>query len=253
MKGILVIYFVFTIVDVSGQISISPGYFDSINLGRDTKYDLEGKWYHGLFQYTDNRDDGTNFYTSDSLNCNFLVNNEIIDAVSLNKGFYGVFNDSIKIKINTSKFSDFRSIINNNSTEIYPVYDKIRIISGCFKIYLQNKDAILKENYLLNDLEELTIIRIVVSDFCLPNLPDCYPIYAPDSVYHCNETICKHPFTLSPFARPKQIPIGYWKRYYPNHKLKEEGEYNSKGKKVGIWKYYDLDGILIITKAYNKT
>ncbi len=253
MKLILITYFVCILINVSGQILISPGYFDSIKLGRDTKYDLEGKWYQNLFQYTPNREDETNFYISDSLNCNFLVNNEIIDAASLNQEFYGVFNDSVKFRINTSKFSDIRSIINNDSAEIYPVYDKIRVISGCFKIYLQNRDSIPKVNYHLNDLENLIITRIVVSDFCQTDLSDCHPVYAPDSVNQCNKVKVKYTFTLSPFARPKQVHIGYWKRYYPNHKLKEEGEYNTKGKKVGDWKYYDMDGKLIKTKAYNKT
>jgi hypothetical protein len=228
MKEILFIYLVCFIVNTFGQVPISPGYFDSIKLGSDTKYDLKGKWYDSLFHYTDQREDGTNFYVSDSLNCNFLVNNEIIDAVSLNTGFYGVFNDSIKIKVNTSKFRDIRPIINTDSHSIYPVYDKIRIISGCFKIYLLSKDSVPKENYLLIDLEDLIITRIVVSDFCQLNKPDCRPIYAPESDNHCNEIMIKYPFTLSPFARPKRIPTGYWKRYYPNHKLKEEGEYNSK-------------------------
>lgn len=247
---LIIIFLVVLNSIVYGQISISSGYFDDIKIGRDTKYDLEKLWFYNLFQYTNSNDNGTNFYISDSLHCNFLVNNEIIDAVSLNQGFNGIFNESINIKIGKSTFNDFIPILKTDSMKITPVNDMIRIINGCYKVYLKNNDSLIKSPYLMKELENLVITRILVSDFCLPQTKGCRPLYAPDSVLHCNNTKLKFHFTLSPFARPKEIPIGHWKTYYPNHQLKEEGEYNEKGRKIGIWKHYDFNGKLKKKHAY---
>jgi hypothetical protein len=252
MKTRLIIFLIYLTSITYGQISISPRCFDEIKLGKDTKYDIEELWFYNLFQYTKSNDHGTNFYVSDSLHCNFLVNNEIIDAVSLNQGFNGIFNESINVKIGKSTFNDFIPLLNTDSLDITPIYDKLRIINGCYKLYLKNNDSINKSQYLIQDLENLVITRIVLSDFCLPQTNGCRPLYAPDSVLHCNNTKLKFHFTLSPFARQKDIPIGHWKTYYPNHQLKEEGKYNEKGRKIGIWKHYDFNGKLIKTRAYNR-
>ena len=42
---------------------------------------------------------------------------------------------------------------------------------------------------------------------------------------------------------------GLWKRYYPNGKPYDEGNYVD-GKKTGLWKNYDATGNLIRSKTY---
>jgi len=49
------------------------------------------------------------------------------------------------------------------------------------------------------------------------------------------------------FNHGKQI--GYWKRYYDNGQLWDEGTYED-GKKVGEWKVYDKLGGLKQSKIY---
>ncbi|MFO7257568.1 MAG: tetratricopeptide repeat protein [Bacteroidota bacterium] len=40
------------------------------------------------------------------------------------------------------------------------------------------------------------------------------------------------------------LRVGKWRYYAPNHVMIAEGEYNDKGEKRGIWKYYYSDGTL---------
>lgn len=49
-----------------------------------------------------------------------------------------------------------------------------------------------------------------------------------------------------------EIWVGYYKKYYSNGVLKEEGEYSNKisGAKTGIWKYYSGIGILESEEEY---
>ena len=49
-----------------------------------------------------------------------------------------------------------------------------------------------------------------------------------------------------------EIWVGYYKKYFPNGVLKEEGEYSKKvsGTKTGVWKYYSVLGVLEYEEEY---
>jgi hypothetical protein len=88
------------------------------------------------------------------------------------------------------------------------------------------------------------------------------PMYKPKNETHLNtyrygwpDNI---PSILVPFyamtggSKSQQIKEGYWKEYSPKHLIKYEGEFENN-KKIGIFKYYDLNGKLIEIKKYSRT
>ena len=64
------------------------------------------------------------------------------------------------------------------------------------------------------------------------------------------------PSLLIPFyamtggSKSQKIKEGYWKEYSPRHKLIYEGTFKNN-EKIGVFKYYDLNGKLTSTKEYS--
>ena len=82
------------------------------------------------------------------------------------------------------------------------------------------------------------------------------PIFSPKDELHrnCYTKVLKSwmykipilPIDDSPY---KAVEDGYWKRFHPNHKIKEEGNYK-KGVKIGKFKHYDENGNLVEIKNH---
>ena len=80
------------------------------------------------------------------------------------------------------------------------------------------------------------------------------PRYAPDSVMHLNcykyrkEKLIDWYIYGDRMAPP--LKEGIWKTYYPNHIIESQGMYKDD-KKIGLFRFYDQNGILINTIDYN--
>ncbi len=186
---------------------------------------------------------------------------ELIHKVLLYAPFKG--------KIDTSK-----NIALGKTTvkEIYKQYPKSRLTSTNGKKYwiIKNDNISFLVTRLASDknypIEFTAIENRLIKAIILNPIRDLMnvdfedscriPLFAPKTEIHRNCYVSKrkigfYTINFGGVSNYKSVKNGYWKEFYPNHIIKEEGNYK-KGKKIGEFKYYDKNGILIKTKKHSR-
>ena len=133
------------------------------------------------------------------------------------------------------------------------VYGKLDTLK-CYSVSLTATHQNGKDEYSLNNK------KISAEDYqhyhqVWHNIGLCKPCYL--QVYDENEILIRTSVQYT------DCPVGEWKEYYPDGKIKIEGQYkqNSSGdwqnisqngycRQVGAWKYYDTSGNVIKTETY---
>ncbi|WP_238528717.1 toxin-antitoxin system YwqK family antitoxin [Kordia algicida] len=183
---------------------------------------------------------------------------EIVHKVHLYKPFAGTINDSIFIALGKVTVED-----------IYKKYPKAKLTTTNAKQYwiIKTPHVSFLVNRLSTDndypikpteINDRLIYCVIIDKKIGYNSgytdEGKIPLYAPKTETHRNSFVQKHKGGLhyifwSDTSNYKAVKNGYWKEFHPNHVLKEEGNYK-KGRKKGVFKYYDLNGKLIKTKKH---
>lgn len=184
---------------------------------------------------------------------------EIIKEIHLYEPFIGSLGGKINVELGQTTVED-----------IYEKFSDLRLTSTNTKDYWiikANKISFLVDR-LPNDneypIQHTEIIERKIKCIILePNRDlmtidfedNCrIPLFAPRTETHQNCYTKKHKgflyyFNFSGESSYKSVKHGYWREYYPNHLIRQEGTYE-KGKKTGLFKYYDKTGKLIMTKEH---
>jgi len=263
----------FSLASFSQEHSIIIGkYFDKIEFGYSTRPDVLKKYKNEVITDTltsdcPHTDDCSKYYGA--LNSLYIEKKgilfqtdyetgEIINKVLLYKPFTGKINDTTSIELGKVTVED-----------IYKSYPNARLTSTNVKKYwIIKTDKIsflikrrsTDRNYPIKPIEINNRLIYCVILYKQIGYNSRYtdngkiPLYAPKTETHINSFARKHKGGLhyilwSDQSNYKSVKNGYWKEFYPNHVLKEEGNYK-KGKKKGVFKYYDKNGRLIKTKKH---
>ena len=122
---------------------------------------------------------------------------------------------------------------------------------------LNDNDYPIKNTEIENRLINVVILNPSRKIMNVTYVEGCRtPLFAPKTETHRNCYVSKHKggiyyINIGAESSHKSVKNGYWKEYYPNHILKEEGNYK-KGKKIGVFKYYDENGIFIKSKRHRR-
>ena len=188
-------------------------------------------------------------------------NGELIEQVRLYSPFKGKINNLTQIELGKTTVKD-----------IYTSYPNSKLTSTNRKEYWiiknDNNSFLVKRLTTDNDYPiehteiENRLIKVILLN---PSRKRMYadfenncriPLFAPKDEKHRNCYVEKHKggiyyINIGGESSYKSVKNGYWKEYYPNHIIKEEGNYK-KGKKIGEFKYYDKSGTLIRTKKHRR-
>jgi hypothetical protein len=186
---------------------------------------------------------------------------ELINKVLLYSPFKGKFDDKTNIELGKTTVKDiYKDYPNSNLTSTnakeYWIIKNENISFLVTRLSTDNdypieqteiKDRLIKV-IILNPLRRL--MEVDFEDGCR------IPLFAPKTEKHRNCYVEKHKggiyyINIGRESSYKNVKNGYWKEYYPNHIIKEEGNYK-KGKKIGEFKYFDKNGTLIRTKKHRR-
>jgi len=178
-------------------------------------------------------------------------------------------------------YSPFRAEIDNkmvieigktNVKEVYKSFDNLILTSTNTKDYwiIKNDKITFLVSRLTTDNDypieyteiEDRLVKVVILNperkvMDINYVNGCrIPLFAPKTETHRNCYVSKikgiiYYINIGDDSSHKSVENGYWKKYYPNHIIKEEGNYK-KGKKSGEFKYYNEKGILIKTKRHRR-
>ncbi|MBW1297077.1 toxin-antitoxin system YwqK family antitoxin [Aquimarina litoralis] len=188
-------------------------------------------------------------------------NDELIRQIRLYFPFKGKIDDLTKIELGKTTVKDiYKSYPNSKLTSTNG--KNYWIIQNDYTSFLVTRLS-TDNNYPIEHIEiENRLIKLILLNpirnrmFIDFEKNCCMPLYAPKNEMHRNCYVEKHKggfyyINIGGESSYKSVKNGYWKEYYPNHIIKEEGNYK-KGKKVGEFKYYDKNGTLIRTKRHRR-
>ena len=186
---------------------------------------------------------------------------ELVNKVLLYSPFNGVIENKTKVELGKTTVKDvYRNYPNSTltSTNVKEYWIiKNENISFLVKRLATDNDYPIEYTEIENRLIDVIILRPIRKLMEIDFEDSCrIPLFAPKSETHRNCFIRKHKggiyyISWSDVSNYKSVKNGYWKEYYPNHIIKEEGNYK-KGKKLGEFKYYDKNGELIKTKKHRR-
>jgi hypothetical protein len=186
---------------------------------------------------------------------------ELVNKVLLYSPFNGVIENKTKVELGKTTVKDvYRNYPNSTltSTNVKEYWIiKNENISLLVKRLATDNDYPIEYTEIENRLIDVIILRPIRKLMEIDFEDSCrIPLFAPKSETHRNCFIRKHKggiyyISWSDVSNYKSVKNGYWKEYYPNHIIKEEGNYK-KGKKIGEFKYYDKNGKLIKTKKHRR-
>ncbi|WP_229720525.1 toxin-antitoxin system YwqK family antitoxin [Winogradskyella helgolandensis] len=276
MKFSFIIIFFLPIIGFSQQNMIETGKsINGIEFGYSTLLDVKEKYASEILSDTitykcPHTDEcGTTYSKVNSLyikesgivfQANY-DNGELIEQVRLYLPFKGKINNITQIELGKTTVKD-----------IYTSYPNSKLTSTNRKKYwiIKNDNISFLVTRLTTDNDypiehteiENRLIRVILlnpsrnrMDIDFEN--NCrVPLFAPKEEQHQNCYVEKHKggiyyINIGGQSSYKNVKNGYWKEYYPNHIIKEEGNYK-KGKKIGEFKYYDKNGTLIRTKKHRR-
>jgi len=186
---------------------------------------------------------------------------ELINKVILYSPFEGNIDNKNNIELGKTTVKDiYKSYPNSNLTSTnrkeYWIIKNENISFLVTRLTTDNEYPIeyteienrLIEVILLNPISKL--MEVDFENSCR------IPLFAPKTETHRNCYVSKHKggiyyINFGGESSYKSVKNGYWKEYYPNHIIKEEGNYK-KGKKIGEFKYYNTKGNLIKTKKHRR-
>ncbi len=186
---------------------------------------------------------------------------ELIKQIRLYSPFQGKIENKIVVELGKTTVKDIYNSFNNlilTATNVKDYWiiknDNIEFLVTRFSNdndypieYTEIEDRLIKVIILNPNREVMTIDYV---EGCR------IPLFAPKTEIHRNCYVSKHKgliyyINIGDDSSYKSVKNGYWKEYYPNHITKEEGNYK-KGKKAGLFKYYDKKGNLIKTKRHRR-
>lgn len=247
----------------------SEGYFDKIELGYSTVFDVK-LLYENLelielktldCPYTDDCSSFYGYNKSIKVPEKGIVfqtdskTGEIINKIFFYESFKGVLNDSLNIELG-----------NTTVKQVYHVFPKSKLTSTNRKKYwiIENDNFSFLVNRLESDneypIKPNEIYNREIKSFIL-NKKESYetdncsiPVFAPKIEEHENCLIRKHKGGISYISWGGEptyelVKNGFWKEYYPNHIIKEQGNYID-GVKVGVFEYFNKNGELTETKNH---
>jgi len=181
---------------------------------------------------------------------------QLIDKIFLYKPFKGTINNLFKIDLDSTTVK-----------EVFDKYPDSKLTSTNRKKYwiIKNDNVSFLVNRFTNDKEypiepteifNRKIYAIILEEKRKPyESNECKtPLFAPKTEKHKNCLIRQHKggiYYISWGDEPthEYVENGFWKEFYPNHKIKEQGNY-IKGVKVGTFEYFDQNGELSNTKNH---
>lgn len=212
-----------------------------------------------------------------SLGISFICDDdvEIISGIQLSEPFKGITQNGLKLELGKTTFNDIFSNKNLDSLKISTtgasIYWSVLLDSNLFYVIRDTAGRFLHLNdpgWFKNFNQTLPFvsaqkIKYVGIGHSFGNRYwrdnkdslDCVltiPLYSPISEKHLNclkrkiETLADWFIIMAPQILQKE---GLWKEYHPNHNIASIGNYKADIK-VGLFKYYDLNGKLIKTTDY---
>ncbi len=268
------LYIIPTICFCQEHSIISGKFFDEIEFGYSTRSDVMEKYKDQVVvesttnncYYTDNCGDFYGSLNSLEIKKQGIIfqtdpkTEELINKVLL----YAPFNGEIDNKL-------IVSLGNTTVEDIYKKYPNAKLTSTNQKKYwiiINNEVTFLvtrradDKEYPIEPLEIYDrLIKVIILKKEMKHsgrfVDGCEtPLFAPKIETHKNCYVRKHKggfhyISWGDTSNYKNVKNGYWKEFNPNHTLKEEGNY-VKGKKRGLFKYYDKDGMFLKSKKHTR-
>ncbi len=209
-----------------------------------------------------------------SLGISFICDDdgEIISGIKLSEPFKGMTQNGLKLELGKTTFNDIFSNKNLDSLKISTtgasIYWNVLLDSNWFYIIRDTAGRFLHLNdpgwfKTLNQTlpfvsaQKIKYVEIFGNKYERngKDSADCIftiPLYSPVSEKHLN-CLKRKKETLADWfkimAPPELQKEGLWKEYHSNHNIASIGNYKADIK-VGLFKYYDLNGKLIKTTDY---
>lgn len=272
MKNTLnLILFFFATFCIGQNHSIKIGEnFDNIEFGYSTLADVRSEYQKFKLEKTEtlncpHTDDCDSFYgfnKSIEIRGHGIIfqtdynTEQLIHKILLYKPFKGEINDLITIDLDSTtvkqlynNFSDL--ILTSTNRKKYWIIKKNNI-SFLVNRFDNDKEYPIKPT----EIYDRKIHSIILTEKRKPYQSNgCKtPLFAPKTENHKNCLVKKHKGGLSYISwggEPtyEYVKNGFWKEFYPNHNIKEQGNY-IKGVKVGTFEYFDQNGVLTKTKNH---
>ena len=212
-----------------------------------------------------------------SLGISFICDDdgEIISGIKLSEPFKGITQNGLKLELGKTTFNDIFSHENLDSLKIKTtgasIYWSMLLDSNWFYVIRDTAGRFLHINdpgwfktfnqtLPFVSAQKIKYVEIAHSfgnryERNSKDSADCIfttPLYSPISEKHLN-CLKRKKETLTDWFKIMAPPIfqkdGLWKEFHPNHNIASIGNYKADIK-VGLFKYYDLNGKLIKTTDY---
>ncbi|WP_299316007.1 hypothetical protein [uncultured Aquimarina sp.] len=275
MKFFTIILFILPLTCFSQEHSIERGKsFDKIEFGYSTLADAKEKYASEIITdtityscpYTDKC--GTAYSKVNStyikkLGIVFQANydDELIRQIRLYSPFKGEIDGITNIELGKTTVKDIYTSYPNSklTTTNGKNYWIIKNNNTSFLVTRLSTDNNypIEHREIENRLIKVIILNPIRNRMFIDFEDNCrVPLYAIKNETHRNCYVEKYKggfyyINIGGESSYKNVKNGYWKEYYPNHIIKEEGNYK-KGKKVGEFKYYDKNGTLIRIKRHRR-
>tara|TARA_R110001592_G_scaffold334469_1_gene618829 strand:+ start:1567 stop:2493 length:927 start_codon:yes stop_codon:yes gene_type:complete len=244
--------------------------FDKIEFGYSTLSDVRSEYQNFELNetktlncpHTDDCDSSYGFNTSIEIPSNGIIfqtdykTEQLIKKIFLYKPFKGELNNLLKIDLDSTTVK-----------EVFEKFPNLKLTSTNRKKYwiIKNENITFLVNRFDNDNEypiepteiyNRKIHSIILTEKRKPyESNDCKkPLFAPKTESHKNCLVKQHKggiYYISWGDEPthEYVKNGFWKEFYPNHKIKEQGNY-IKGVKVGTFEYFTQNGKFTYTKNH---
>lgn len=289
MRVCFLLIFLISFFSLKSQINIPTNIFDKIEVGYTTRWDIEqilGKGEYltnKIFDPAYEKYQGIKGYHHcnglyyEKLGIIFICNHddELVSDVQFKSPFKGYFGLKKQFIIGETKICDIFPDLNDLNFSSCTASNYYGFTLGIYTFYIEKKEeykdkdinTIPKFNdeldYYRN--EPISIVSMILQKdnlyddyhFCVEEGSYDRPLYAPKTERHLNYTKLEWPvfwffipfYALTGGTKSGKTKDDYWKEYWPNHKIANEGEYDN-GYKVGLFKYYDKNGKLTQTSYY---
>ena len=186
---------------------------------------------------------------------------QLIEKIRLYSPFQGEIEDKMVVELGKTTVKDIYNSFNNliltsTNTKDYWIIKNDNIEFLVTRLSNEN-DYPIEHTEIEDRLIKVIILNPDRKVMIVNYVEGCrIPLFAPKTELHKNCYVSKHKgliyyINIGDDSSYKSVKNGYWKEYYPNHIIKEEGNYK-KGKKTGIFKYYNEEGKLIKTKKHHR-
>lgn len=207
---------------------------------------------------------------------------ELITEVRFIKPYKGILDFSDSFEVGTTKLLKLFPQLNTFNVSTSDASNYWSFSKGNYIFYIKKSEEDKKDyffsSYQKNSFQDnlayygnqpVSIITCTIEnkntdveqdEFVKNNLHFIKPLYQAKNDTHLNCYTYGWPANLPrifiPFyamtggSKSEKIKEGYWKEYSPRHKIRYEGSY-SANEKIGVFKYYDLNGTLLSTKKYS--